>query len=276
MYKKKTISIILLLLLFITQTSMLTSAQPINDDPPQTLESPKELTPKEFQKDIDELYSRHPDFKIIIDLEDPKGIDPNLLPQDIANLVDGNTKIVAYKETRRAGNNVKASGLSSLYNKFCLSIGCASPSGSRDLTVADWYGNVKQYSRVYALRYDHYSGCDYYTNCYGWEIENQWSKWDRTSYSWQVKNARMKTYIYGENYCTEASATLNYASYYFDPSFSNGTSTNWYSISGFPNKAYVPLTDYGAGWSRTRSDIYLYSTLQYNDALTTQYWPRNQ
>ena len=239
----------------------------------ETVEGPNELTQQEFQNQVSELYSRHPEFELVVDLKDSEGIDPDLLPPDIAAIVDKNTKVVAYKEMELPEKIGKVPGLASIIQHICLSIGCASPNGSRDVTVSNWYDGVKQYSRAYGLRYDHYSGCDYYQNCRGWEVEQQWAKWEREDYSWSVYSARVKTYIYGENYCTENSATLNHASTYFTPTF-YGLSTNWWTISGFANNAYVPLTAY-AGWSRTRSDIYEDGLLQFNDAYTTQYWPRN-
>ena len=84
----------------------------------------------------------------------------------------------------------------------------------------------------------------------------------------------MRTYIPGEDYCAKDSATLNYGSVYFDPMWWEGDLYHSliYSISGFPNNAYIPFP---SGWSRTQGDIYLYNSLKYNDRMTYQYWPNH-
>lgn len=134
--------------------------------------------------------------------------------------------------------------------------------------MSDWFGGIEQFCRVYALRYDDYPGAP---DFHGWEIEQQWSRWTRTSSSWTVSSARMWTHIPGEDYCTENDATLNHGSTYFTPTW-YGNGTNWWTISGFANNAYVPFI---MGWSWTQGDIYQNSSLKYNDAQTRQGWPNH-
>lgn len=145
------------------------------------LEIPKEMSDQEYQKAIEEFYDRYADFIVVVDLEDPKGIDPKLLPADIASLVDGNTKIVAYKETVRP--DTKPTRFNNICeDSFILGIPCKdSHDGTRDLAVSKNFGGVEQFSRVQALRYDEYTGCG--RLCVGWEFEQQWSKWNRTDIS---------------------------------------------------------------------------------------------
>lgn len=242
------------------------------DDPATTgspeLESPRELTEAEYLEEVAGLYAQHPDFELVMDLEDPNGIDPSLLPPDVASLVDSNTKIVAYREMARPDSSTRVPGLASLCNIPFFDIGCETPDGIRDMTVSDWFSDVEQFCRVYALRYDDYPPAP---DLQGWEIEQQWSKWERADYSWSVYNARMRTYIPGENYCTQDDDTLNYASTFFQPTW-YGNETAWWSISGFPDEAYVPFP---SGWSRTRSDIYQYGYLKFDDAYTYQFWPNS-
>lgn len=71
-------------------------------------EIPKELSEEEFQREEEELNKLPTGFVVVYDLEDPEGIDPDLLPAYAAEMVDGDTKIVAYKETARI-SSVQAS-----------------------------------------------------------------------------------------------------------------------------------------------------------------------
>lgn len=277
MYKSRFFAVLMLLILGIgtIQEPRLTSAQGIGPDSETSSkpEVPQELTIEEFQKEVEAFYKQYSHYIVTVDLEDPDGIDPELLPDDIASLVDSNTKVVAYKETKRPDSEQPpdseqvTSPVSSLSSSCVLDIKlgiwCRGNDGTRDLTVSDNFGGVEQFNRVWALRYDNYQG--WYT---GWEIEKQWAWWKRTNTSWSVSDAQMKTYIPGEDYCTQNPATLNHYSAWFTPSWS-GNNSYIYNISGFPNNAYVPIP---SGWSRTQGDIYQYGTRKYNDAQTHQYW----
>ncbi|MGC9385163.1 MAG: hypothetical protein ACP5D6_11240 [Kosmotogaceae bacterium] len=64
-------------------------------------EVPKELTEEEFQREMAEINRVPAGHIVLYDLYDPKGIDPNLLPADVAAQVDADTKIIEYFETTR-------------------------------------------------------------------------------------------------------------------------------------------------------------------------------
>ncbi len=239
--------------------------------PPQPIkERPRELTETEYQNEVAGIYAQHPDLSVVVDLKDPAGIDLDLLPPDVAALVDSNTRIVSFKETARPISRGRVPGLASPCSTPVLGVGCKSASGSRDMTVSNWFGGVEQFGRVYALRYDWYPPCGS-QNCKGWEIEQQWAWWKRNDSGWTVQSAQMWTKILGENYCTQQGATLDYGSSYFTPTW-YGNQTGYWSISGFPNNAYVPFP---SGWSRTQGDIYQGSSLKYNDAMTYQFWSKD-
>ncbi|MBG0788008.1 MAG: hypothetical protein H0S79_23220 [Anaerolineaceae bacterium] len=239
------------------------------------LEVPKELNEVEFQSQINALDKFSEDHIVLYDLEDPEGIDPDLLPKDIAALVDGNTKVVAYRETTRP-DSIQSSGASTILAAFdkhrMLGIPCASPDGTRDTTTSTNFGSVTQYSRVYALRYDDapWNPAQPLT---GWEFETQWAKWTRTDTAWYVADAKMKLEAtQRQDYCTGVTlGGLNYSSTTFDPTF-YGNSTNWFSISGFANTAYVPSPYHLVAY--TQGDIYQGYSLQYNDAKTRQYFSK--
>lgn len=235
-------------------------------------ETPKELTDEEYLKDVAEFYASHPDFEITVDLVDLKGIDPSLLPEDLKSLTDSGVRIVAYRETVRVEiTSGKPNGLALLCALPLTGIGCATASGSRDLTTSKVFGSVTEFARTIALRYDDYPGCGSGVNCFGWEIEKEYMWWTRSISTWNVKNGVMKTYIVGENYCTESNATLNYGSSTIAQPTWSGNQTSKYSISGFPNIAYVPLPN--SGYSYTQGDIYQGTTLKYDNARHYQYWP---
>lgn len=238
-------------------------------------EVPQEFTEAEYQQSIKEFYEQYKDFVVVVDLKDPNGIDPELLPDDIASVVDANTKVLAYKETINPTSNSEqnsrfAAFCNSLLGDILLDISCADPDGSRDTTVTDIYGGVTQYSRVLALRYDEYEGCD--RLCHGREFEKQWAKWQRTNSSWSIGDisARMgTTATSASNFCTQGFALLNKYSTFFTPTW-NGNNTSWYSISGFPNLAYVPSPP---AVSFTQGDVYQSGALHTDDAMTTQSFP---
>ena len=267
MRKLKFVSVFVLLALLLSAGPGAVMGQEPPPVPPQPAERPRELREVEYQAKVADLYAQHPDLRVIVDLEDTDGIDPNLLPPDVASLVDSNTKVVAFRETARLDSG-RVPGLASLCAIPSLDIWCKSPDGSRDMTVSKWYGGVEQFCRVYALLYDDYPGAP---DFHGWEIEQQWSRWTRTDSSWTVHSARMWTLIPGEDYCTEDDATLNHGSTDFTPTW-DGNGTNWWTISGFANNAYVPFPH---GWSWTQGDIYQNSSLKYNDAQTRQGWPNH-
>lgn len=223
-------------------------------------ETPKEYSDQEYQKEITAFYTRYAANSVVVmDLADPKGIDPKLLPADIAALVDSNTKVVAYKETIRRGANAisSISSMSGVCEDYSLlGIPCKSYDGTRDTTVSSFFGGIEQFSRVLALRYNGYSGCD--RLCGGWEFEKQWAKWNRTDSSWTADTARMRTYsTVPEDFCTEALLYLDYSSSWFTPTW-YGNQTSWWSISGFPNIAYVPFP---SAVSETQGDIRHYRLL---------------
>ena len=68
----------------------------------------KEFTEEEYQRQIEEMNELPPGYVVLYDLEDPEGIDPDLLPPHAAAMVDSDTKIVAYRETARV-TSVQAS-----------------------------------------------------------------------------------------------------------------------------------------------------------------------
>ncbi|NMC28572.1 MAG: hypothetical protein GYA45_00685 [Pelolinea sp.] len=234
------------------------------------IETPKEFTDLDYEIAIENFYNQYATYVIVADLNDPNGIDPSLLPPDIASLINDNTKVIAYKETKRPDKDQATNLL--LLDLICVDdaifgIPCATSDGTRDTTVSKVFGGIEQFSRVLALRYDDYSGCDRF--CVGWEFEQQWAKWTRTSSSWTIgtNSARMRTYSTApEDFCTENSVSLNYSSSWFTPTFS-GNSTSWWSISGFQNIAYVPFP---SAISETQGDLYQSGVLQYNDAKTQQ------
>ena len=233
---------------------------------------PQELTDEENQKQIEEIYAKYEQgFVIITDLADANGISPDLLPDDIAALIDSDTKIVAYRETVRSttASMFSLSSCNSILSNLFMGISCKAYDGTQDVTKSKIFGGIEQFNRVYALRYDEYPGCGGAGNCIGWEFEFQKSKWTRTSSSWTVgsSSAKMNTSSSSaENFCTQASVNLNYSSSWFTPTFS-GNSTNWWSISGYPNIAYVPFPQ---ALSYTQGDLYQNGTLKYDNAQTTQ------
>ena len=241
------------------------------------METPKELSEEEFQKEIDELDKLSEGHVVLYDLEDPEGIDPNLLPADIAALGDEGTKVVAYKETTRP-NSIQPSKDSEMFDSFnqylILGIPCASPDGTRDTTTSTNFGEVTQYSRVYALRYDN-APWNPSQPLTGWEFEKQWSKWTRADTAWYVAEARMKLEApQTQDYCTgDGLGALNYSSTSFDPGWISETATNWFSISGFSDIAYVPSPYHVIAY--TQADIYQGYELKYNDAKTRQYFSKS-
>lgn len=281
MRKIKLLSVLVLLMLLSAGIGKITAQEPLPASPQPTdpvvagtSERPRELTEAGYRDEVAHLYAQHPALKVVVDLEDPDGIDPSLLPSNVASLVGSNTKIVAFRETARLGSK-RVPGLASPCRIGPLNIGCKDPDGSRDMTVSNkfWDGGqyVEQFCRVYALRYDWYPGCGGGQNCKGWEIEEQWAWWTRTDSSWTVCDGQMSTYIPGEDYCTENGATLNHGSTYFNPTW-YGNQTGYWSISGFANNAYVPFP---SGWSRTEGDICRYGQLKYSNARTYQYWSKD-
>ena len=228
------------------------------------IEKPKEHTQREYEEEINAFYDEISDFEVLYNLQSPEGIDPKLLPLEITLLVDSDTKIIAYKETSRKVNSIPKVG--------DRGIPCATYNATRDITVSEVFGEIEQFSRVLALRYDQYPGCD--RLCHGWEYEQQWARWTRDYPSWSIgaNSAQMKTYSTSpENFCTESQVSLNYASSWFTPTFS-GNSTNWWSISGFPNIAYVPFP---SAISQTRGDVMESGIVEYNDAITSQLFTNN-
>jgi len=235
-------------------------------------EVPQEFTEAEYQQEIKEFYKQYEDFIVVVDLKDPNGIDPALLPDDIASVVDANTKVIAYKETSNPNSNSKQNSrfvafCNSLLGNILLDISCADADGTRDTTVSDIYSGLTQYNRMLALRYDEYEGCQ--RLCHGWEFEKEWAKWQRTNSSWSVGSGSARMGLIStapENFCTEDAMFLAYYSSYFTPTW-NGNNTNWYSINGFPNIAYVP---YPTAVSETQADIYQSGALYIDNALTQQ------
>lgn len=249
--------------------STVCASHPI-EDPATTersWERARELTNAEYSEQTAEFYDKRPHLEVVVDLEDPSGIDPSLLPPDVAAQVTGNTKIVAYKETERRDSSSRVPGDASLCNLRPNKIECReNEDGSRDTTISNWFGGVEQFIRVQALRYDDYPGAP---DLHGWEVEKQYAKWARTDSSWTVLNCYMTTYIDGEDYCTQNDATLHHGSINFSPMW-YGNNTAWWSISEFSEKAYVPF--HPGGYSHTRSDIYQYGSLKYDNAFTRAYW----
>jgi hypothetical protein len=75
-----------------------------------------------------------------------------------------------------------------------------------------------------------------------------------------------------QNFCTGYKyGSSMYSSTTFDPTF-YGNATNWYSISGFPNIAYVPSVYLNV---YTQADIYQGSVRKYNDARTSNFLSRD-
>jgi hypothetical protein len=242
------------------------------------VEIPKEFTQQEYEEEIENFYKQYSDYEVVYDLYDENGIDSELLPPEISSMIDGNTKVVAYKETAKktTAPKIDAFIIPGEIGKMIMPlISCASSSdGTYDSTIFTTYGGVDQYIRVQANRYNEYSGCD--RLCYGWEFEKQWAYWTRTSSSWYIgsNSALMQTTsgaVPAENYCTESQLSLNHMSSPFTPTF-YGNSTNWWSISGFADIGYVP------GYSivsRTQSDIILSGGQVYNDATSSQIFSNN-
>lgn len=238
-------------------------------------EVPKELTEEEFQREMEEINKVPAGHIVLYDLYDPEGIDPDLLPADIANRVDGDTKIIEYFETTRIGST-------QTFDKYApcnpddqysiLGIPCASPNGTKTLSSSDYLGGVTQWGKVYALRYDNPTWAAQPMR--GWELEKQWAQWTRTSTSWYVADAKMKVEspINAQNFCTGYQyGSYIYSSTTFTPTF-YGNATNWYSISGFPNIAYVPAVYLNV---YTQADIYQGSVRKYNDARTSNFLSRD-
>lgn len=237
-------------------------------------ESPQELSDEELQRQIEELEKYSEGHVVLYDLENPEGIDPKLLPSDIAALVDGNTKVVAYKETTRplqiqSSECFEKSNIPDQY--VLLGIPCASPDGTRDTTVSSNFGNVTQYNRVYALRYDD-APWNPSQPLTGWEYEQMWSKWTRSDAAWYVADANMRIEaVQNQDYCT-GNTLGGYvrASNWFDPGWATQTSTNWFSISGFLNTAYVPGPYYENAY--VQADIYQDYELEHDNARTEQHF----
>lgn len=275
--KKKLFALTFLVMLILILS--VPSAYAWTTTPPQKAdksEVPTELMEKEYLTDVEQFYESHPDLVIIVDLADPKGIDPSLLPEDLKALgksgIRSGVRIVAYRKTIHVDI---ASGKPNGLAMPCLlpkaGIGCAMISGSRDITTSQVFGAaVEEFARTVALRYDWYPLCQGGVNCFGWEVEKQYMWWKRFSSSWNVKNGVMKTYIEAENYCTQSTTTLNYGSSIVSQPTWIGNQTSKYLISGFPNTAYVP---WPSGYSYTQGDIYRGTTLKYNDARVYQLWP---
>jgi hypothetical protein len=235
------------------------------------LEAPMELSADEYSADAEKFYSSHADLVVMVDLVNPQGIEAALLPSDIKSLIKPGFRVLAYRETARINlNGGKPNGFAMPCAFPEAGISCATYSASRDMTISSVFGSVEQFSRVIAPRYDWYPRCQGGVNCFGWEIEKQYMWWKRSVSTWNVKNGLMKTYIEAEDYCTQYSTILNYGSTTIQPAWS-GNQTLTYSISGFPNNAYVP---WPSGYSYTQGDIYQGTTLKYNDARSYQFWPR--
>lgn len=240
------------------------------------LEIPKELSEEEFQREIFELDKLSEGHIVLYDLEDPEGIDPNLLPADIAALVDENTKVIAYKETTRP-SATQPSGDTEKFdsaNQVSLrGIPCASPDGSETTTTTTNLGNLTQYNKVYALHYDN-APWNPLEPLKGWEFEQMWSKWTRSSTTWYAADARMKVEaVQNQDYCTgDRLGETIHSSSWFDPAWATQTSTNWYTISGFSNIAYVPSPNYANAY--VQADIYNNYDLEYDDARTEQHFYR--
>lgn len=83
-------------------------------------ETPKEMSEEEFRKEQEELDKLLGDHVVLYDLADPEGIDPGLLPHDIAALVDSDTKVISYKETVRKETvqNSESFGISNSDNQY--------------------------------------------------------------------------------------------------------------------------------------------------------------
>jgi hypothetical protein len=238
-------------------------------------EVPKELTKEEFQREMEEIKRVPVGHIVLYDLYNPEGIDPNLLPADIAAQVDADTKIIEYFETTRI-DSVQT------FDKFLpcnpddqysiLGIPCASPNGTKTLYSGDYLGEVTQWSKVYALRYDNPTWAAQPMR--GWELEKQWAQWTRTDSSWYVADARMKVEAsQTQDYCSgQILGSFYYSSTTFDPTF-YGNATNWYSISGFANRAYVPSPYHLI--ASTQADIYQSSVRKYNDKMTSQYFSKD-
>lgn len=243
-------------------------------------EVPEELTEAEYRAQNAQIYSdlARAGFRVKINLADPKGVDPSLLPPDVADHIPPGVKIVAYVETERITVSEEQRASSACEPEQALavdmplmSVWCDDYDATIDVTLSSILGSVEQFSRVYAFRYDYYPPC-VFTNCHGYEIEKQWAKWTRTSSSWTVTNGRIQSYIDGEDYCTDqVDATLNYASTFFDPTWDENE-TNWWHIIGFPDTAYVPF-NWGESW--TQSDISDGYLLRYDDERTSNWWPRD-
>lgn len=231
-------------------------------------EAPKELSDKEFQKEQEEIYRLLPGYVVLYDLKDPKGIDPNLLPTDIASLVDSNTKVVEYYETAKVSDSTLIIN-PSIKNEIS-EISCKTADGSRTSTVSTTYGKVTQYSKVYALRYDD-AAWNPAQPLSGWEFEKQWAMWSRTDTTWYVNYAKFGIESSQNNdFCTgSVLGGFYYSSSSFDPQF-YGSATSWQSISGFPNRAYVPSPYHAIAY--TQGDIKQGSVLKYSDAKTRQYF----
>ena len=101
MRKVKFVSMFVLLVLVLSVGPGAVMGQERPPVPPQPAERSRELTEAEYQAEVAGLYAQHPDLRVIVDLEDPDGIDLSQLPSDIASLVDSNTRIVAFRETAR-------------------------------------------------------------------------------------------------------------------------------------------------------------------------------
>ena len=264
--KKKFIALTALVMLLVISTGSRAYAQTTLPTEVGKSEVPTELTMEEYLQDVDQFYQSHPELVITVDLANPNGIDLSLLPEDARASIKPGLLVVAYRETVRKGGKA---GLPCPRPELMAGIGCKTNDGSRDLTTSSTFGSVKQFARTIALKYENYSRCTG-VNCFGWEVDKQYMYWTRSLSSWNVKNGVMLTYIEAENYCTTSPATLNYGSSTIQPTWSGNQSTI-YSISGFPNVAYVP---WPGGYSYSQGDIYQGTTLKYDNAREQQTWPR--
>lgn len=267
--KKLNIVLGLIVAMSMTITALGSSqAHEQNSSAPQTDEEPYlVLDLDELNKFMENHYALQSDLVKVIELEDPDGIDLNLLPSDIVQSLTPGTRVVKYIETKRLENSSDG-----LLQTICfgavLGIPCrSSADGGRDLTTYNEYQSFRQYLRSVANRYDWYSRC--VTNCLGWEIIYTWGWWTRPNSNWSVSDAEIGSYIDAEDFCTEDPVYLNR---FIHPSvYWYGNETLAYSPY-YPSQALVP---WPSGWSKTQGDIYYGATKILDDWITRQYWPRD-
>jgi hypothetical protein len=116
------------------------------------VEIPKEFTQQEYEEEIENFYKQYSDYEVVYDLYDENGIDSELLPPEISSMIDGNTKVVAYKETAKktTAPKIDAFIIPGEIGKMIMPlISCASSSdGTYDSTIFTTYGGVDQYIRL--------------------------------------------------------------------------------------------------------------------------------